>query len=168
MFDISLCQNAFLRKLDRFQSTGLSKLLARWDVSEQRFPEILDRWFSNFEPCDQPLAFRILMEIDYYSEARLHSEFKQRIKRLEQMNIRLSGPDANAFAVVPEEIGDSATLHGNLLAKLIGIDEKHFKRINNLGSIELDNRYLVFFNDTYGSGNQFNKQSWPILKSIIL
>jgi hypothetical protein len=136
-----------------------------WKLDNSDFYQLLCNWFSLFQVADRELALRLLLELDYYDESRLENEFKLRLQSLEYMDVHLNGPYQNALVVMPDNKVDSAYRHSWLISKLKGINGKQMVDIDTLTPELIDNRYLVFINDTHGSGNQFLQVIWSKLES---
>lgn len=152
-----------LRKQGDQRFSQLQRTIASWQLDHPAFYQRLHDWFSLFEAADRELALRLLLGLDYYSESRLEAEFKLRMDQLSLKDIHLTGPHQNAQVVLPDNKVDSAYRHGWLISKLEDIPGK---QVVDLATLDSDhNPFLVFINDTHGSGKQFLTGVWPKLEA---
>ena len=159
----------FLEKLQRARDPRLDSLdekIRSWQLGSRTFYERLHDWFDNFDTTqDQELALRLILSVDYYNESRLEQVFKNRLAALTRKRIYISGEQKNAVLVMPGNKIDSAYRHGWLISKLEGLAGKEVLNIAELTQEIIADKYLVFINDTHGSGDQFLRDNWSKIKT---
>lgn len=140
-------------------------VISKWDLSNPAFMDALDKWLSNFQGNEIQLALKLLKNFDYYTETRFASELDKRLDTITRMGIHLSGASRNAALLLPNNLADSAVKHAWLISKLEKISGQQMLTIDDVLIQPCTYQYVVCFNDTYGTGNQFiSKDIWPHLK----
>ena len=150
---------------ERYQR--LYNKLQRWQLNHSEFYGRLGRWLSNFdELSDRDLALSLLLDLDFYSETRFEEALTDRLASLKRKEIHVSGPKKNAFVVLPPNPVDSAARHGWLISKIGGLAGSEVQRFDQLSAKSIGDHFLVFINDTHGSGDQFIREIWTKLESM--
>lgn len=157
--------DTFLKKKLSSDSATIEALLQRWSLSDD-FLETIDRWFGNFPTTSKELAYKVLLNIDYYG----HRRFSARVAELRDHVFRaLLGEgyeESELLLVTPPGGGDSSHMHAYELVKAWGLPPEQVCNIIDLQSRVLSNRFLIIFNDTHGSGNQFLDKVWPFFLQL--
>jgi formylglycine-generating enzyme required for sulfatase activity len=152
----------------------LQKLAARcgtWGMNEAEFAIRISDWFDNFEQRDWPLALKVILALEYHSEAGFHRLLKKRQEMVQRhlLKNRLD-PHRVTFAV-PDDLADSATRHAHPISKVWHLPNERFisfAQLAALGPGVLDRQdTLILFNDTYGSGKQFMRDVWPQVAPLV-
>lgn len=155
------------RKLSKETLDATWKIIDKW-AQPDTFTTTLGHWLNNFGKDNIQLALKILANLDYYTEERFTTELDRRLDVLKRKEIHLTGKVCNAVFVVPDDIADSATRHAWLLSKLEKRSGNKILTVTEILSQPNNDKYLICFNDTYGTGNQFvNKHIWNHLKGKI-
>lgn len=155
----------FLRRKLLANSSQIEGVLRQWGMPTT-FLEPIDRWFSNFPADLKELAYNVFLNIDYYGEARFFS----RITELRDIVVRTLLDEGfnttDLILVTPSGGGDSAHRHAYDLTKAWRLPRDQVYSISDLASLNLTHKFIVLFNDTYGSGRQFLEMAWPFFAQL--
>ncbi|WP_347986375.1 hypothetical protein [Methylomonas sp. AM2-LC] len=142
----------------------LSDRIKNWLLNNPGFYERLGAWISNYEKKDFDLALKLIFSLEYYNEAQVEKKFTDHLAALTRKGIYIEGQNNNTLLVMPDNKVDSAYRHGWLISKIEGIPGKNVINIEQLTKANVGDKYLLFVNDTHGSGDQFIRTVWTKLK----
>jgi hypothetical protein len=159
----NLINHLWLKLKDNDELSKIKDRLKDFELDEPTFVE----WMNNFKNEDEyKLALKIFSIIDYRSNessiqniTNSHTVIKQSMHKLKKDNIILISSD---------DLIDSSNHFLYPLAKNWKIDTKNIYRKSDLTKEikENKNHFFIFFNDTYGTGNQFIKEFKEIINEI--
>jgi hypothetical protein len=151
-------RDCFLAGLSRRKRAELEMRQSQWGIAPDDFYPRVETWFANFADKDKPLAFKILLNIDYYSD----SHFKQRIADLwlpiKRFLFETGSSVDDILLVLPDEQADSADRHAYDVIKTCSLTQLQVVRVSKLEELADSGKILVFFNDTHGTGNQIVRE----------
>jgi hypothetical protein len=128
-----------------------------WNIAVDDFYPRIEAWFGNFEADDQPLALKLLLKLQYYSEKDLERHISHSLLPIQQYLFKSGGTLRDLRLVLPPNLGDSADKHAYDILKSWELGQDQIVRVDQLATV--DRRcVLVFFNDTHGTGNQFLRE----------
>ncbi len=133
-----------------------------WAIRRETFYPRLARWFANFDRKDKDLALKILLRIDYYSADRFRERILQLRSPLDRFLSESGRHISDIVLVTPAGLADSADRHAYDVLKTWGLANG---QIQKAGRLNLTKRtVVVLFNDTHGTGSQFLREVWPVVK----
>ena len=166
MFRDWLINDRFLKRLSSERIRQISERLVEWELDNAEFDLVLDSWFANFKWKDKELAYKILLNIDYFSLTRF-TRFLHSLYGLIRRRIVELGLEGTALRIVtPEGGGDSAHRHAYDLVKTWALPREVVRSLPDLEEDDLSECILVLFNDTHGSGTQFIREVWPLISRL--
>ncbi len=144
----------FLRGLAPHMRGELRNRRELWNIAVDDFYPRIEAWFGNFDAGDQPLALKLLLKLQYYSEKDFELHISQSLQPIKQYLFKSGGKLQDLRLVLPAGSGDSADRHAYDILKSWTLSQDQIVRVDELANV--DRRcVLVFFNDTHGTGNQF-------------
>ena len=153
----------FLANLSSSVQQELEERRRAWGKSRKRFCRRLDRWFSNFEDRDKPLALKILLAIQYYTKRQLEERIEQLRAPLDRYLYVTERTMDHIRLIVPNERADSADLFAYNATKIWGLRRRQIIRVQDISEQD-KGKIFVFFNDTHGTGNQFIREHINIIQ----
>lgn len=153
----------YLRSLDERTLDELRKRRESWGLTVNDFYERIEAWFGNFLHCDQPLALKLLLNLQYYSEPDFRRGVENLQVQIKQYLFTTGGSLQDLRLVVPSSRGDSADRHAYDIIKAWGLNQAQVITVEELSQLE-SQCVLVFFNDTHGTGNQFLREVFSKVK----
>ena len=144
----------YLRDLERDVVLKIEERCREWAMKPDAFAHRFEAWFANFAERDKPLALKLFLHLDYFSEDKFDRRIADLSKPLGQHLYDTRRTFAHVLLVVPDERADSADRHAYVIAKAWRLPQAQVVTVSDLAEAPAD-RVLVFFNDTHGTGNQF-------------
>jgi hypothetical protein len=144
----------FLRDLEPEVHLKIEERRRDWGWTAETFYPRLESWFTNFRERDKPLALKMFLYLDFFSEEKFRRRIADLRTQVDQHLFETHRTVADLLLVVPNKRADSADRHAYEITKAWGLAQDQVVEIAELKGVRVD-RVLVFFNDTHGTGNQF-------------
>ena len=157
----------FLKNLEPHEQKLIKEKIDEIGTHSNDMEERLHKWFGNFKKTEQKkLALKIFLEIDFFSKTRIEDTLEAYKIQLKQYLEKKDKDLDDVIIVIPDSNTDSANSHAYELAKKWNILENSVLKIKDVTSEKLRNKYLVLFNDTHGTGNQFTKHFSTLIDKV--
>jgi hypothetical protein len=157
--------DSFLGGLDTSAKNALTERIQLWGLQTPAFAQTLDDWFCNFDTLeDKRLALKVLRAVKYYTPERFTTRLKQLYRAIERHLADFKSDVSDIVLIAPDDITDSADRHVYDLVKHCGFVRNQVICLHDLPEQRFKNPVFVLFNDTHGSGNQFLRDLWPVLR----
>jgi hypothetical protein len=157
----------FLKALPKDSQRSVEDKIALMGMRSSIMEERLDCWFMNFRNTEEKeIALNIFLEIDYSDELRIDKTLQGYKTKLNQYLVNRGKGFTDIIIVTPDGSVDSAASHAYKLSKEWGLAKDFFLDARDVEIGRVNNKCLVFFNDTHGSGNQFVQDYSSLIKSV--
>jgi hypothetical protein len=153
----------YLRTLDAHLRNELQRRRIAWGLDVKDFYHRIEAWFKNFQLGDQPLALKLMLNLQYLTESDFKREVSDWFVQIEQYLFTAGGSIQDLRLVLPSSRGDSADKHGYLISKAWNLPREQLVTVDQLSRVD-PGCVLVFFNDTHGTGNQFLREAFSRVK----
>jgi len=161
-------KDSFLKNLNLGDARTIEKKLNRWGLNNTDFHKKFESWIENFKDEEKPLALKVFFNIEFYSDQRFQDAVRSLKPEINNILRKNNFRFEDLYLILPETIIDSAIYHSYSINKLFEMNDDQCLRISQIGKVLGEKKPILFFNDTYGSGNQFIKTIWkPHLKGKI-
>ncbi|MBG9388372.1 phosphoribosyltransferase-like protein [Caenimonas aquaedulcis] len=147
----------YLRGLDTYLRDELRNRRIAWGMGVEDFYNRVDAWFGNFAHADQPLALKVMLKLQHYSEPDFKRAIDNFLVPIQQYLVQTGSSLGDLRLVLPSERGDSADRHAYDIIKAWGLRQDQVVTVEDLARTDAG-CVLVFFNDTHGTGNQFLRE----------
>lgn len=159
--------DSYFRRLNASTKNELENVLRKWGLQQRSFYKRLNQWFENFQTeNDKQLALKILFNFDFMTHSMVEERIKELYLPIEKHLLKTNKTKADIVIALPNRKGDSATRNSYDLIKQWSLTSDQIFEIKDLRRQYLEERVVVFFNDTHGSGNQFINEIYPGIKDI--
>ena len=163
----------FLKKLKSDDQIRLNKKLE--EIKSDNMEERLYAWFANFrDEKEKELALKIFLNIEYVNHNRIETilelyktKLKQRLQEKDE-SFEKENPFEKIIVVTPDGKADSADSLAYYLRKAWNIKKEQVSEPKEimLKLKDINDKYLVLFNDTHGTGKQFLKQFSTLIDKV--
>lgn len=141
--------------------------IAQMGERSGRIEEKLDNWLGNFTSFEEKkLAIKVFLNIDYFSQEKIENLLNRYKTKISQYLFDRNLSWESVRLIVPDENADSTHYHSYVLRKIWNISQKAIVRKSDIEKDNLENKYIIFFNDTHGSGKQFLNEFTTIIQSV--
>lgn len=142
----------------------LEILFRSWGLQTMEFYERVDDWFSNFSVnSDKELAHKVLLNFEYLTPYDIESRIKGVFAPVQEYLKQSGKSELDLLIAIPDEKGDSATRASYDLIKQWNITQGQIFELRDIRKQYLEEKIVVYFNDTHGSGRQFESTILPKL-----
>ena len=164
-----LYSHHYLKTLGEAELRALAERCRTWGMNEAEFALRISAWLDNFDEArDWPLAVKLVLALEYHSEAGFHQLLRQRHEMVQRHLLKKQLDPQRVLFAVPDDLADSATRHAHPLSKVWQLPNERFVAFAQLAQVSLGGEdSLILFNDTYGSGKQFMREVWPRVEPLL-
>ena len=160
-------EDIYLQKLGTAELKRLEFQLTNWGLQQPEFYLRIDKWFQNFKSeNDKQLAYKIIMTLDYLNPQIIEDKITKLFVPVKKYLAEKGKTEMDLIVVIPNEKGDSSSRYSYDLVKLWGLVQSQIYEIRNFRQQYLKEKVAIFFNDTHGSGNQFIRTIFPLIKDV--
>lgn len=147
---------------------AISDWRAASGLDSGEFEQRLTDWLHNFPDAeDRRLAVLLLCNSIHYSHERLTSAISERLQTVKQLLRHRKINEDEVYFVVGSDRLDSSRMFPYHLSKVRDplIRGDNVLDVAELNSLEHQASAVVVFNDTQGSGQQFERTVWPLVSA---
>lgn len=159
-------KDIFLKKLSPSEHDEINSLLRLWGLENKSFYQRLDYWFQNFTDKDKYLVHKLLLNFDYLNPESIDKRIKQLFIPIRRYLKQNNKTEFDILIAISNDNADSSTRSSYDISKLWNITQHQIFTLKNLRRQYLEEKVVVFFNDTHGTGNQFIREIVPHIKDL--
>lgn len=157
----------YLKNLTSSEIGEINILLDNWGLNQTAFHVRIDKWFQNFTTDgDKRLAHKLLLNLDYFNPESVEKKIRSLFIPIQEYLKSNDKSELDILIAIPDEKGDSATRSSYDIIKLWNLTQEQIFEIKSLRQQYLENKIIIFFNDTHGSGDQFIRTIYPKIKDV--
>lgn len=132
-----------------------------------KIEERLDRWLGNFSSTEEKrLAITLFLNIDYFSQEKVEDILKRYKIKISQYLANQNRTWNDVLLIIPDNNADSTQYHSYTVRKLWEIPQEAVVSKSNFEKDGISGKFLLFFNDTHGSGRQFLNEFSTLISSV--
>lgn len=159
--------NYLKSEVNHYERNLIAQKIVQMGERSGKIEEHLDDWLGNFSSFEEKnLAIKVFLNIDYFSQDKIEEILNKYKTKISQYLVDRKLSWKNVLLIVPDENADSTHYHSYVLTKIWSLPQKAVMRKADLEKDKIEGKYLIFFNDTHGSGKQFLEEFTPLITSV--
>lgn len=157
----------YLKSIDADKRSLISEKISFMGERPGKMEVRLDKWLANFSSSEEKaLALKLFLCLDYFSEEKINELLEIYKTKISQYLLGRGKTWDDIIIVTPGGHADSSHAHAYKLTKIWRITPGIVLSREQLDKKTIEDKSLIFFNDTHGTGNQFIKEFYDLIFDV--